>query len=110
MAVKVKNVDKIYYEDFFCVVYNQNKSSADYGLLAHGNSTKTDHPYIRTSQAILNEEDQILTTSKPHKVYGEMVNLTNPLTSSSQSEEPINLKQVQNRQYILQKKLKDVSK
>ena len=110
MVVKVKNVDKMYYEDFFCVVYSYNKSSADYELLPHGSSTNAGHPYIRTSQAILNEEDQMLTTSKPHKVYDEMVKSANPLKSSSQSEEPRNLKQVQNRQYILQKKLKDVSK
>ena len=109
-VVKVKNVDKMYYEDFFCVVYSYNKSSADYELLPHSNSTKTDHPYIRTSEAILNEEDQMLTASKPHEVYDEMVKSANPLTSSSQSEQPRNLKQVQNRQYILQKKLKDVSK
>ena len=80
IVVKVKNV-----------VYSYNKSSTDYELLPHGNSTKTDHPYIRTSQAILNEEDQMLTTSKLHKVYDEMVNSANPLTSSSQSEEPRNL-------------------
>ena len=110
MVLKVQNVDKMYYEDFFCVVYSYNKTSADFELLPHGNSTKTGHPYIRTSQAILDEEDQMLTTTKPHKVYDEMVKSANPLTSSSQSEEPRNLKQVQNRQYILQKKLKDVSK
>ena len=83
MVVKVKNVNKMYYEDLFCVVYRDNKSSIDYELLPHGNSTKTDHPYIRTSQAILNEEDQMLTTSKSHKVYDEKVNSANPLTSSS---------------------------
>ena len=110
MVVKVKNVDKMYCENVFCVVYSYNKSSADYELLPHGSSTNAGHPYIRTSQAILNEEDQMLTTSKPHKVYDEMVKSANPLKSSSQSEEPRNLKQVQNRQYILQKKLKDVSK
>ena len=53
MVVKVKNVDKMYYEDFFC---------------------------------------------------DEMVNSANPLTS------PKNFKQIQSRQYILQKKLKDVIK
>ena len=37
MVVKVKNIDKMYYEDFFCVVYSYNKSSADYELLPHGN-------------------------------------------------------------------------
>ena len=106
MVVKVKNVDKMS-ENFFCVVYSYNKSSADYELLPHGNSTNsTGHPYIRTLQAILNEEDQMLTTSKPHKVYDEMVKSANPLTSSSQSEKPRNSKQVQNRQYIFQKKLK----
>ena len=110
MVVKVKNVDKMYYEDFFCVVYSYNKPSADYELLTHGSSTNTGHPYIRTLQAILNEEDQMLTTSKPHKVYDEMVKSANPLKSSSQSDERRNLKQVQNRQCILQKKLKDVSK
>ena len=68
------------------------------------------HPNITTSQAILKEEDQMLTTSKPHKVYDEIVSSANPLTSSSsQSEGPKYLKQVQNRQYILQKKLKDIS-
>ena len=106
MVVKVKNVDKMYYENFFCVVYSYNKSSADYELLPHGNSIKRGHPYIRTLQAILSEEDQMLTTSKPHKVYDEMVKSANPLTSSSQSEEPRNSKLVQNKQYIFQKKLK----
>ena len=43
----------------------------------------------------------MLTTNKPHKAYDEMVNSANPPTSSSQSQEPKNLKQVQNRQYIL---------
>ena len=37
MVVKVKNIDKMYYEDFFCVVYSYNKSSADYELIPHGN-------------------------------------------------------------------------
>ena len=108
MVVKFKNVDKMYCENVFCVVYSYNKSSADYELLPHGNSTKTDHPHIRTSQTILNEDDQML--QRVSHTYDEMVNSANPLTSSLQSEEPRNLKQVQNRQYILQKKLKDVSK
>ena len=46
MVLKVKNADKMCYEDFFCVVYSYVKSSADYELLPHDNSTKTDHPYI----------------------------------------------------------------
>ena len=95
----------------FVVFYSYDKSFPDdYGLLPHRNSTKIDHPYIRTSQAILNEEDQMLKTNKPHKVYDEIVNSANPLTSSSQSGEPRNLNKVQNRQCILQKKIKKVSK
>ena len=93
MVVKIKKVDKTCYEDFFCVVYSYNKSSADdYGRLPHANSTKIDHPYIGTLQAILNEKDQMLTTNKPHKIYDKKVNSTNPITSSSQSEEPKKLK------------------
>ena len=60
MVVKVKNVNKMCYEDFFRVVYSYHKSSADdYGLLPHGNSTKADHPYTKKSEAILNIEDQM---------------------------------------------------
>ena len=79
MVVKVKHVNKMYYEDFFCVVYGYNKSSADYELLPHGNSTKIDHPYIRTLQAVIHEEDQMLKTRKPRKVYDKMVKSANPL-------------------------------
>ena len=33
MVVKAENIDKMSYEDFFCVVYSYDKSSADdYGL------------------------------------------------------------------------------
>ena len=79
MVVKFKNVDKMYCENVFCVVYSYNKSSADYELLPHGNSTKIDHPYIRTLQAVIHEEDQMLTTRKPRKVYDKMVKSANPL-------------------------------
>ena len=90
----------------FAITINQS-SADDYALLLHGYSTKTDHPYIRTSQAILNEEDQMLTTNKPYKVNDEMVKSANLLTSTSHQEKPTNLQQIQNREYILQKKLKD---
>ena len=49
MVVKVKYVDNMYYEDFLCIVYGYDKTSANYELLPHSNSTKTDHPYNRTS-------------------------------------------------------------
>ena len=69
---------------FVLLAVTINQSSADdYALLLHGYSTKTDHSYIRTTQAILNEEDQMLTMNKPHKVNDEMVKSANPLTSTS---------------------------
>ena len=49
----------------------------------------------------------MLTTNKPYKVNDEMVKSANPLTSTSHQEKPTNLQQIQNREYILQKKLKD---
>ena len=39
----------------------------------------------------------MLTTKKLHTVYDEMINSANSLTSLSQSEEPRNLKKVQNK-------------
>ena len=49
MVVKIKYVDNMCYEEFFCIVYGYHKTSANYELLLKGNSTKTDHPYKRTS-------------------------------------------------------------
>ena len=49
MVVKVKYVDNMCYEDFFCIVDRYDKTSLNYKLPPHGNSTKKDHPYNRTS-------------------------------------------------------------
>ena len=46
----------------------------------------SDCPYIRTLQAILNVEDQMMTTNKSHQIYDEMVNSADVLKPSSQSE------------------------
>ena len=75
-------------------------------VLPHGNSSKTEHPYIRTSQYMLNAERQLLESNKPHKVYEDLVTAVDPFTTSSQSEEPRNLKQIQNGKYLIQKKTK----
>ena len=65
-------------------------------VLPHGNSSKTEHPYIRTSQYVLNAERQLLESNKPHKVYEDLV----------AAADPRNLKQIQNGKYLIQKKTK----
>ena len=70
-------------------------------VLPHGNSSKTEHPYIRISEYMLNAERQLLESNKPHKVYEDLVAAADPFTTSSQSEEPRNLKQIQNGKYLI---------
>ena len=72
-------------------------------VLPHGNSSKAEHPYIRTSHYVLNAERQLSESNKPHKVYEDLVAAADPFTTSSQSEEPRNLKQIQNGKYLIQK-------
>ena len=55
---------------------------------------------------MLNAERQLLESNKPHKVYEDLVAAADPFTTSSQSEEPRNLKQIQNGKYLIQKKTK----
>ena len=54
---------------------------------------------------MLNAE-QLLQSNKPHKVYEDLVAAADRFTTSSQSEEPRNLKQIQNGKYFIQKKTK----
>ena len=75
-------------------------------VFRHGNSSKTEHPYVRTSQYMLNAERQLVESNKPHKVYEDLVAAADPFTTSSQSEVPRNLKQIQNGKYLIQKKIK----
>ena len=53
-------------------------------VLPHGNSSKTEHSYIRTSQYMLNAERQLLQSNKPHKLYEDLVAAADPFTTSSQ--------------------------
>ena len=76
----------------------------------HGNSSKTEHPDIRTFQYLLNAERQLLQSNKPHKVYKDLVATADPFTTSSQSEEPRNLRQIQNGKYLIQKKQKPMKR
>ena len=55
---------------------------------------------------MLNAERQLLESNKPHKVYEDLVATADSFTTSSQPEEPGNLKQIQNGKHLTQKKTK----
>ena len=55
---------------------------------------------------MLNAERELLEWNKQHKVYEDLVAAADPFTTSFQSEEPRNLKQIQNGKYLIQKKTK----
>ena len=110
MVVKIKNATKLCYKKYFCIVYSiceEIDIQMSYTKVhPHGNSSKTEHPDIRTSKYLLNAERQLLQSNKPHKVYKDLVATADPFTTSSQSEEQWNLKQIQNGKYLIQKKTK----
>ena len=59
---------------------------------------------------MLNAGRQLLESNKPHKVYEDLVAAAYPFTTSSHSEEPRNLKQIQNGKYLIQKKTKPMKR
>ena len=91
MVVKIKNATKLCYKKYFCIVYSiceEIDIQMSYTKVhPHGNSSKTEHPDIRTSKYLLNAERQLLQSNKPHKVYKDLVATADPFTTSSQSEE-----------------------
>ena len=110
MVIKIKNPTNSCYEKYFCIVYSIyeeiDQQISHTKVLPHGNSSKRKHSYTRASQYMLNAERQLLESNKPHKVYEDLVAAADPFTTSSQSEEPRNLKQIQNGKYLIQKKAK----
>ena len=110
MVVKVKNVMSLHYEKYLCVVYSnsdERKINSDFSILPHGNSTKSQHPYIRTSKNTLERESELLGANQPFQTYENLVKETDPFTSTSQSNEPRNVKQIHNRQYLLKQSKKN---
>ena len=93
MVVKIKNAIKLCYEKDFCIIYRICEEID-----------------TQTSKYLLNAELQLLESNKPHTVYEELVTAAHPFTTLSQSEEPRNLKQIQNEKYLIQKKTKDNEK
>ena len=77
MVVKIKNATNLCCEIYFYIVYSICEEIDTQMLytkvLPHGNSLKTEHPYIRTSQYMLYAERQFLESNKPHKVYNDLV-------------------------------------
>ena len=72
MVVQIKNATKLCHEKYFCIVYNICEEIHTQmpltKVLLHGKSSKTEHPYVRTSQYMLKAERQLLESNKPHKV------------------------------------------
>ena len=108
MVIKIKNPTNSCYEKYFCIVYSIyeeiDQQISHTKVLPHGNSSKRKHSYTRASQYMLNAERQLLESNKPHKVYEDLVAAADPFTTSSQSEEPQNLKEIQNGKYMIKKK------
>ena len=95
-------MDKEQYEKHSFVVYSTSEIAMEHGndnVLPHGNAKETPLPYIRTSKTILEKESQLLQSvdSRPSMVYDDLVKTFDPFTISSQSLEPLNVKQLQKR-------------
>jgi len=108
IVARVKRVDKEEYEKHCLVLYIRNIKTGENDnneVLAHGNAKKTATPYIRTSTTILEKESELLENldARPSMVYDELVNTFDPFTTSTQSLEPRNVKQVQNRKYQMKR-------
>lgn len=104
IVARVKQVDKEDYEKYSLVIYSRNFTPAEHDhndILPHGNAKKTTLPYIRTSKTVLEKETELLQNldSRPSMIYDDLVNTFDPFTTTSQSSEPRNLKQIQNRKY-----------
>jgi len=107
MVVRVKRVDRNEYEKHCLVVYSMTKGNdGEEQLKPHGNAKKTNSAYIRTTRDTLEREEELLELSRPSMVYYDLVRESDPYTSLSQSSEPRNLKQVQNKNYHAKKKTK----
>ena len=107
LVVRVKKITIDEYERFYCVVHcNLGPETKDQPLkLPHRNSKTLTAPYIRTSKAVLEREEELLhrDSTRPSIVYDKLIRENDTYTSYSQSEEPRNLMQVHNRQYIRNK-------
>ena len=108
MLVKVCRLDgeEIPYT---CVVYSRSEEDEyhpDDGVtLPHGNNIKSSTPYLRTSQTVLQDLDSNLKMKvKPSESFYQALEKSNPLTTTSPSQEPRNIRQAKNRKSMLNRK------
>ena len=101
LIVKIEPVEKNEKNPYCCVIYSNDSDESDSTsqVLPHGNSRNTSRPYIRTTFETLTKIDDHLKSGKTiSQTYSETLNDSGgPLKSSSQSEQPRDRKQVQNR-------------
>ena len=103
-------------EPYTFIIYsradNESDMNEDY-ILPHGNNNNcySQRPYYKTSKAVLDEQDQLLTSGmRAQEVYDKLLDKSGgPWQASSQSSEPRDVKQVLNRKSKLQSR-KDDSK
>ena len=99
LVVRVKKITKDEYERFYCALYsNLDQTPKINRRLLHGNAKTLTVPYIRTPTAGLEREEELLhrNNTRPSMVCDKLIRGNDPYTSCSQSEEPRNLKKVQN--------------
>ena len=94
LIIKIKSCNTGKYCDHFALIYSKDSSvNEDVVILPHGNSKYTSaRSYIRTSNEIIEVEDQLL--SSGHSVAEKS---GGPLYSQSQSSEPRDISQIYRR-------------
>jgi len=115
---RIRNILATEYHPYTCVVYslhgNQEENVQEIEILPHGNSkhqADSRRPYFRTEASVLEQEDTLLSSKRsPQEVYEIVLKEAGgPLQSSSISQEPRNLKQIQNRKNKLNKNSRNSS-
>ena len=100
---------------YFCVVYSLNSNKnvidvEDVSLSQHGNCkqpSSTSKPYIRTNPKVLSQIDSLLEkSSSPSDVFYKVLDeCGGPMQSTSPSNEPRSIEQVNNRKKLTKRKL-----
>ena len=116
LVVTAKCASKQEAEPYTCIIYSREDNESDMNedyILPHGNNNNcySQRPYYKTSKAVLDEQDQLLTLGmRAQEVYDKLLDKSGgPWQASSQSSEPRDVKQVLNRKSKLQSR-KDGSK
>lgn len=113
MIVRINPIDTTKNVDHSCVVYSYSGSGEleQEQVLPHGNAAKRSRPYVRTSKETLSKIDSHLSNGRSTI---ETYDLTleesgGPIKSKSQSEQPRDQKQINNRKNLAKRKEKEKS-